>query len=254
MRYSGPWQAVIFDLDDTLYPERAYVLSGFRAVAEWAEAELGIPAAQGLAELGALFAQGVRGSTFDQWLRARAHDPAPLVTRLVEVYRAHTPAIAPFDGVPALLDALRARCRVGLLSDGYLDVQRRKLAALGVAERFDAVVFSDAWGRDAWKPSAVPFAAALAALGVPASAAVYVGDNPRKDFLGARRAGMRSIRARWPDGEYAALEPESAEHAPDLTAATLAELSALLLPPEPCAGATIRASATQPAPHEERGT
>ena len=28
-------KAVIFDLDDTLFPERTYVLSGFRAVGDW---------------------------------------------------------------------------------------------------------------------------------------------------------------------------------------------------------------------------
>jgi FMN phosphatase YigB (HAD superfamily) len=35
------WQGIVFDLDDTLYPERGYVLSGFKAVASCAEARLG---------------------------------------------------------------------------------------------------------------------------------------------------------------------------------------------------------------------
>jgi FMN phosphatase YigB (HAD superfamily) len=44
---------------------------------------------------------------------------------------------------------------------------------------------------------------------------VYVSDNPAKDFLGARRAGMRSIRVRRAGGIYTALEPETPEYAPD---------------------------------------
>ncbi len=56
-------RAVVFDLDDTLYPERAYVLSGFHAVAAWAEEQLKIPRRLGFAELRQLFEDGVRGNT-----------------------------------------------------------------------------------------------------------------------------------------------------------------------------------------------
>ena len=33
---------LVFDLDDTLYPEREFALSGFRAAGRWAAAELGV--------------------------------------------------------------------------------------------------------------------------------------------------------------------------------------------------------------------
>jgi len=65
------WRAVVLDLDDTLYPEAAYVRSGFRAVAGRAEGTLGIPAPEGERELVSLFEAGVRGDTFDRWLAAR---------------------------------------------------------------------------------------------------------------------------------------------------------------------------------------
>jgi putative hydrolase of the HAD superfamily len=221
--------AVIFDLDDTLYPERDYVLSGFRAVARHCCSELGISADQAFAELRTLFAQGVRADTFNRWLAMHGRTEAPLVPRLIEVYRQHQPAIQPFPEIPALLAELRPRYRIGLLSDGYLGVQQQKFAALGCGGYFDAVVFSDTWGRSAWKPSAVPYEAAIRLLAVPSGAAVYVADNPRKDFLGARRSGMRSIRLRLAEGEYSALEPETAEHAPDHTVTSFAELGVILL-------------------------
>lgn len=37
---------------------------------------------------------------------------------------------------------------------------------------------------------------------------VYVGDNPKKDFIGARKLGWYTIRIRRPHGEHNALEPE----------------------------------------------
>ena len=222
----GTWQAVVFDLDDTLYPERDYVLSGFRAVASWAEARLGIPAGEGFARLRRLHEGGVRGDTFDRWLAASGVSDRRLVAELVEVYRGHDPVLAPSPGVPELLASLRRRSRLGLVSDGYLSVQQRKWAALNLARYFHAVVFSDRWGREAWKPSTRPFEAVLRELGADAGGAVYVADNPAKDFLGARGVGMGTVWLRQGGGEYAHLSPPSDRHAPDHTVPSVPALTA----------------------------
>ncbi len=209
------WQAVVFDLDDTLYPERQYVLSGMRAVAAWAEGELGLPAERTLRELQGLFERGVRGDTFNQWLRGHGLERDRLVQHAVQVYRDHTPTIEPYAPVPDLLRRLGASLRLGLVTDGQQEVQRRKLAALGLEGLFQAIVYSDALGRDAWKPSPRPFRRVLELLGVPAHAAIYVADNPTKDFHGARAVGMATLRLRLPDGLYRGLEPANAADAPD---------------------------------------
>lgn len=217
------WRGIVFDLDDTLYPERDYVLSGFRAVAAWASHHLGLPAEQGFSELRSLFERGVRGDTFDRWLGA--HGLAPyLAKQLVSVYREHQPVLVPFAGVADLLDALGEKHSLGLLTDGYLAVQRRKLAALDLAHHFDAAVFSDELGREAWKPSPEPYREILDRLGMASSEAVYVADNPLKDFLGARRVGMSTVRFRCAGGEYARLEPPTCEHAPDAEVSSIDEL------------------------------
>jgi putative hydrolase of the HAD superfamily len=219
------WRAILFDLDDTLYPERDYVLSGLRAVASWAEGRLGIPTERGFLQLKALFERGVRGNTFDVWVGDHGRMDGELVAAMVDVYRTHQPALRPFPEVPALLTELRRRYLLGLVSDGYGDVQRRKLMALGVARYFDAVVLSDELGSNAWKPSPQPFIAALERLGgIDPRDAVYVADNPTKDFLGARRAGLASIRVRRLGGEYARLDPSTAEHEPDMNVPSLTDL------------------------------
>jgi putative hydrolase of the HAD superfamily len=222
------WQAIVFDLDDTLDPERDYVRSGFAAVAAWCESRLGIPEAEARADLQALFDRGVRGTTFDEWLRARQVPSEPWRAQLVDVYREHSPELRCFPGVRERLLALRERHRLGLVSDGLLSVQRRKLAALGLEGCFDAVVFSDEWGRDAWKPSPWPFRIVLERLGVDAARAVYVADNATKDFLGARRVGMGTVWVRRGGGEYASLEPPTPDHAPDRVITDLQALEAVL--------------------------
>lgn len=223
-----PWQAVVFDLDDTLFAEREYVLSGFRAVARWAETKLGVPEAAGYVELQRMFEAGVRGDTFNRWLGAMGQS-LDLVPELLRAYRSHRPVLRPYPGVTELLTTLTRRCKLGLISDGYHEVQRAKFEALQLAPHFSAVVFSDTWGRSAWKPSVRPFHELLALLGMNGEEAVYVADNPLKDFLGARTAGMATIRTRYCGGDYAGLGAPSEEYEPDLTVETLGELQCYLL-------------------------
>lgn len=223
------WRAIVFDLDDTLYLERDYVFSGFRAVASWAAKPLAIPVEQGYAELVDLFTAGVRGDTFDRWLAGHRQPPS-LVPQLVDVYRQHEPVLRPLPGIPALLASLRRQVALGLVSDGYLEVQRRKLAALGLAHYFDAIVFSDQWGREAWKPSLRPFTIVTELLAVTGSEAVYIADNPAKDFLGARQAGLHTIWLRHSGGDYVDQAPPTAAHAADIVVDSLALLSNVLRP------------------------
>lgn len=222
----GARKALLFDMDDTLYPERDYVLSGFDAVACWAQSHLQLSRAETQRHLRRLFAAGVRGDTFNRWLALAGldHRAAELVPQMVDVYRRHNPQIAPFPEAAAALQRYHSQYRIGLVSDGYLDVQRRKFNALQLAPCFDTVIFSDTWGRDAWKPSTRPFREALQQLKVAPQQAVYIGDNPRKDFAGPRRLGMRSIWLRLPDGEYATEQPSAPEHEPDATVASWQEL------------------------------
>jgi putative hydrolase of the HAD superfamily len=217
--------AVILDMDDTLFPESSYVLSGFHAVAKWGDSNLRIPLPDSVAYLNASFERGVRGNAFDLWLEHFGLNPSPdLIRRVVDVYRNHEPEIDPFPDVPSILDNLSKHYPLGLVTDGYLGAQKKKFAALQLAHFFDAVCFTDELGRDYWKPSARPFQIVAKQLSVPTANCVYVGDNPTKDFLGARNAGMCSIRIRLSVGQYANLEPASRQGRPNIEITSHAEL------------------------------
>lgn len=222
-------RAVVFDLDDTLYPERTYVLGGFRAAAVWADKYIGIPPDQGFTELSRLFDEGVRSNTFDCWLKNRRLGPGNWVEELVRVYREHEPQIVPYPGVLDLLRRLRQHFLLGLVTDGYLAVQQRKIASLGLTSCFDALVFSDELGHEAWKPSPQPFEVVLKKLRVTGHEAAYVADNPTKDFLGARQVGMWTIRICAPEGLYSHLEPPSPDYTPDTDIQDLNSLETVLV-------------------------
>jgi carbamoyl-phosphate synthase large subunit len=215
---------VIFDLDDTLYPEADFVSSGHRAVAErvWRDWEVDIEP-----ELRRRFAAGHRGDLMSTALAALGVQvPKDYVGKvLVPVYREHEPAIRPYiDTVPVLTELRARHHKLALLSDGWAAVQRRKLAALGIAGLFDEIVITDELGRDAWKPSLMGFDRILAALRVAGNAAMYVADNPLKDFLGPHRLGMHTVRIVRPGTEHGAALAPTPEHSPQRMIRALSEL------------------------------
>lgn len=213
--------AVAFDMDDTLYPERAFVFSGYRAVSEAVEAELGFPIYD---ELVKLFQGGRRGDLFTPVLaRHLGTVEESYVKSLVAVYRAHRPVIAPFPEAVAVLEEIRGRYRMALISDGIEAVQQRKLDALGLRPLFEAIVMTDAFGREFWKPHPLPFKDCARRLAVASAQMVYVGDNPAKDFITARQLGSRTIRVRRPGTLHAEIRLPPAQEA-DVTVETLSEV------------------------------
>jgi putative hydrolase of the HAD superfamily len=196
----APIEAVLFDLDDTLFPQSAWLDGAWARLAEVAEAD-GVPRAQFTDALAAVAAEGTdRGRIIDRALAAIGRADVA-VDGLVDAFRSHAPAsLPPYPGVPDALASLRARLPIALVTDGDPRIQNAKLDALGLDRAFDVVVLSDELGRERRKPHPAPFEAALRGLGVPAHGAVFVGDRPDKDVAGADAAGMRVIRVR--TGEY----------------------------------------------------
>ncbi len=192
-------RAVVFDLDGTLCRERDYVRSGYRAVAEALRRRTGRRAAYE-DWLWRRFLSGLRENAFDA-LSARFRlglSPADIAA-LVDVYRLHRPDLRCCRGVAELIAALRRRRRkIGLVSDGFLPAQRLKFEALGLGRLFDATVFTESLGREAWKPSTAGFEAVRRALGAPHHACAYVADTPAKDFLGPNRLGWLTVQWRRP--------------------------------------------------------
>ena len=222
---------VAFDLDDTLYPESAFVRSGFRVVSDYLERR-GIVRRPLEPDFQAAFEAGVRGRIFDRVLEAAGVPPTPdLIRTLVDVYRSHRlpapsaaegsaaegpaqdgrgpdglvrPAIRLFDDADRALAHLRREgLRLGLISDGPLEAQRLKVETLGLPDRLDAIVLTDQWGKDCWKPHPRAFQELARRLAVDPASCLYVADNPQKDFDGPAAAGWSpSVWIRRPDGLY----------------------------------------------------
>ncbi len=103
-------------------------------------------------------------------------------------YREHTRPVA---GADALLRQLRATHTLGLLTNGFVEVQQHKVARMGWSDLFTHVVtFQDA---GAMKPSTQIFEAARARTGDDAHALAFVGDHPYYDMSGAKESGWFTV-------------------------------------------------------------
>jgi putative hydrolase of the HAD superfamily len=187
--------AVVFDLDDTLYPYRAFVGSGFRAVARATERFYGVDARRALGALRQARVRGHRGCELQELCRTHRL-PASALAELHAVMVQHQPTLRLPGASRAVLRALRPRWRLGVLTNGSPLVQAAKVAALGVTHLVDEVVFACAHGDGSGKPAPEGFAEVLSRLDVEPDRAVFVGNDPVTDIGGARAAGLHTIHVR----------------------------------------------------------
>jgi putative hydrolase of the HAD superfamily len=192
MKRSVDARAILFDLDDTLYPRRRFVLSGFRAVAVHLDLTEGLDADRVFVTL----ARASRGPHPGRELQAcigRYGLSQAIVPDLIEIIRAHRPAIRlPLDS-RRTLERLRHDWRVGVVTNGLPRVQARKVEALGLRRLVDTIVFANEHGHQQGKPERAPFVAALRRLQVQPSRALFVGDDDHCDLFGAARVGLRTV-------------------------------------------------------------
>jgi putative hydrolase of the HAD superfamily len=217
-------KAVLFDLDDTLYLESEFFRSGFRAVADELCRRQKQDPEQIVAMLERFHHNESRTGVF-QKLAHRLKFPEDWIPGLVETFRNHEPSISPCADAVRCLQCLRGRFKTGCVTDGWKEVQRRKLKALNITQYFDVLIVCDDHGREHWKPHAFAFQWCCNALQLKPDQVVFVGDNPDRDIAGAKRAGLRCVQIRRKQGY--SWNASCAEQA-DATIENLDELSAIL--------------------------
>lgn len=211
-------KAVFFDLDGTLFDRDTAVVGLFAEQHRVFESELGgVPREVFLERLLELDDHGHADKRALYGILVRELGLADsMADRLLEHYRA---AYAGFgalfaDALPTL-GVLRARgFRLGIITNGRVDVQSAKVQRLGLEPHVDAVLISEREGFK--KPDRRLFERALEKVGVAAADAWHVGDHPVADVAGAVAAGLTAV---WRHVPY---WPEPATHA--LTISALSEL------------------------------
>lgn len=96
-----------------------------------------------------------------------------------------------FQDVPDTLNILKANYKLAILTNGVPDLQWEKIKKSGIEHYFDNIVISGEVGVG--KPNAEIFLEVLKQLNLTYEQVVMVGDNMRRDILGANKLGIFSI-------------------------------------------------------------
>jgi putative hydrolase of the HAD superfamily len=219
-------EVLVFDLDDTLYLERDFVMSGYQAVAKYlADSNICDFQSAFSCMAGAFSSQG-RQMVFAT-LMEDFPNTSEMVADLIEVYRRHTPAICLFPGYMELLQEFAQRYRLGIITDGLPAVQERKVRALGLDGIMNNIIYTWAYGADREKPHPFSFSLMLESLRTEPDSALFVGDNPDKDCKGAHQAGMKCVQVQHPMVNR--IRPDlTTQETPEFVVETLLQLPQIL--------------------------
>ena len=189
-------KGVIFDLDDTLYSEKDYVRSGYKAVAEY------LGNVEYADQLWSFFEASK--PAIDELLRTLGRESER--AECLHIYRTHKPTIHLYDNVKELIEELKLKgIKVGIITDGRPVGQRNKIEALGLDELVDwenIIITDELGGIQFRKPCDIAFRILMTRWRLNPADTVYVGDNADKDFQAPHQLGMRSLWFKNEDGMY----------------------------------------------------
>lgn len=194
-------KALIFDLDDTLYYEKEYVLEAFKDVAYYLgnkykkdKEELYIRMKEILETLG-------RGKIFN--LICEENNFKEDIKYLVEIYRNSKPKLNLYEDSLEFLSWAREKgYKLGIITDGCSKVQWNKIKGLDIEKAVDKIIVTDDYGKEFWKPHEKSYLEMMKWFNIEPNECIYVGDNPNKDFIGARGIGIKAVRIIREQGDH----------------------------------------------------
>ncbi len=172
----------VFDLDDTLYSEREYQLSGYQFLATHLQTLFQQDVCHVIKE-----ADATGKNVLDEICRALSL-PHSIKESLLWMYRLHVPSIQLAHDIKVTLCNIQANYPVSIITDGRSISQRNKLLALGI-ENINSLI-SEEWGEV--KPGKKRFQE-IERRYPDAKQFIYVGDNIKKDFITPNQMGWTTI-------------------------------------------------------------
>lgn len=219
-----PIKAVLFDLDDTLWPIVPVITRAETVLNDWLTTH-----APGVTRRFTIESLRVRRAELmtmhphyrlDLWSLRHAAlceafvssgEDITKVDQAMAVFSDARNAVTPFEDVLPGLERLSGKVALGTISNGFAD-----LHAIGLAGRFQVSISAHLCGTA--KPDPAIFNLACDALRIAPAEAVYVGDDLVLDVEGAQKAGLSAV---WMN-RFARTAPDDIQ--PDAICATLEEL------------------------------
>lgn len=209
---------IIFDLDDTLYKELDFVYGGFKEVCIYLANKYNEDQKKLYKDTLDILKKHGRGKIFNRI--CEKYNMEEDIKDLVRIYREAKPKITLYedaeyilkylktkwDSSQVLLDKIESNVskplidkeesyyNIGIITDGKASVQWHKINLLGIEKMVDKIIVTDDYGLEFWKPHEFAYREMLKYFNCNKEQCIYIGDNPHKDFIGAKKVGMKTIR------------------------------------------------------------
>ncbi len=194
-------KVLIFDLDDTLYYEKEYVYSGFKDVCTYLGSKYSKDANELYKMAVEILEEEGRGKIFD--VLCSRNGFTENIKGLVHIYRNCKPVLELYDDAKEIIDyAKNNGIKVGIITDGCSLVQWNKVKALNLDKIMDKIIVTNDYGEGYNKPHEKSYNEMLEFFYVKPEECVYIGDNPKKDFIGARKLNINTIRIIHSEGDH----------------------------------------------------
>ncbi len=235
---SRKFEVVLFDLDDTLHDDTYAFTSAAEEVAREIAVEHGVDAlalkAAYVAEAEGFWHRltpaqlqtrlsGIRETMWRAALQRVGIDNREIAATSAAHYNEYRKKY--FSVFPGAIDALRTLrqrgSKLGVVTNGFSETHREKIALLQIGEFFDAIFIADEVGMI--KPDPLLFAHACTTLGSAPSRSAMVGDRYERDVRGALEAGLYAV---WLNIRNETVPPGAPP--PDAICATIGEVPAIL--------------------------
>jgi len=185
---------IIFDLDDTIYEENTFLLSGFKNVSDYLGKKTNTSPHYIYEEIISLNNRFSRDKIFNRILYQLGIFSKKELKKCISVYRYSNRKIEPYkDFLENILDIKRNK-NIYLVTDGNAIVQKHKVNLLKIGSLFHKIFFTRNYGIKSEKPSLTCFKKIAEIEGCSLSDLIYIGDNIEKDFVNLNKVGATTIR------------------------------------------------------------
>lgn len=187
-------KAVYFDLDNTLYDAKKYYLGAFQDIANFLHQEHSINKEEAYNKLVEFWIEktSMYSHLFDDLVTYFniTNESVKTFVKIFNEYKIENNQLYS-DSIPTLKKLKNENYKIGIITDGNITRQKRKIMNYGLDELVDVIVYTKTLEP---KPSKLPFIEALNKIDIKPSKGYYVADNPRLDFKGAKDVGIKTIR------------------------------------------------------------
>jgi putative hydrolase of the HAD superfamily len=182
---------IFFDLDNTLYEEKNYILACYNEIAKFINKKTSI-------SISSLDIYKIREKNGDRnvfQILLKDYNIANInFQQLIDIYQSFNAPVQLYPNVRTVLLDLSKQYSLGILTNGGEKTQNNKINCLGIRCLFDNIIITGKHlEKEFWKPHKSAFRLIFEFCSCNSLECIYIGDSYNNDVLGAKNAGIFPI-------------------------------------------------------------